>query len=448
MNKLVAGAPEALMQESAGRRMAMTREQNEQLTLTGPGTLMGGLLRRYWIPALHDWELPQPDCPPVRVKLLGERLIAFRDTQNRLGLIDEFCAHRGVSLWFGRNEECGLRCAYHGWKYDVTGRCVDLPSEGDDGPMRKRIKLKSYPCIERGGVIWTYMGPPELQPAPPALEWTQVSPRQRYASKRLQESNYLQAIEGGIDSSHVSFLHSGALKTDPLFVGSKGNEYNDKDRMPFFEVADFPGGLLVGARRNAENDHYYWRITPFIMPSHTIIPPRAGHPLGAHVWVPIDDENCWAWSINYHPKRDLSEAEVNVMKDGRGIHVKYTPGTFIPLANKTNDYLMDRTAQKSGMHYSGIEGIAMQDASLQESMGAVQDRTRENLCPTDRGVVMMRRRLQQSAEANRAGKLLPGLDPKDQHVRSCSLLLPKEQAFKDHARHGLFPPLGTDPVTI
>ena len=127
--------------------MAMTREQNEQLTLTGAGTLMGELLRRYWIPALHDWELPEPDCPPVRVKLLGERLIAFRDTENRLGLIDEFCAHRGVSLWFGRNEECGLRCPYHGWKYDVTGQGVDLPSEGDDGPMRKPIQLKSSPFI-------------------------------------------------------------------------------------------------------------------------------------------------------------------------------------------------------------------------------------------------------------------------------------------------------------
>src|SRR5690349_16441238 len=170
----------------------ITENQNDILTRTGPGTLMGDLFRRYRVPALHGWELPEPDCPPVRVKLLGERLIAFRDTQNRLGLIDEFCAHRGVSLWFGRNEECGLRCPYHGWKYDVTGQCVDLPSEGENGPMRKRIKLKSYPCIEAGGVVWTYMGPPELRPEPPALEWTRVAPRQRYVSKRLQESNYLQ----------------------------------------------------------------------------------------------------------------------------------------------------------------------------------------------------------------------------------------------------------------
>src|SRR5258705_1748260 len=171
----------------------VTREQNEFLTRTGPGTLMGDLFRRYWLPALHVAELPEPDCAPVRVKLLGEQLIAFRDTQNRLGLIDEFCAHRGVSLWFGRNEECGLRCPYHGWKYDVTGQCVDLPSEGADGPMKKRIKLKSYPCIEAGGVIWTDIGPPQLKPAPPPLEWAYVPPERRLAIQPLQERYYLEA---------------------------------------------------------------------------------------------------------------------------------------------------------------------------------------------------------------------------------------------------------------
>src|SRR5688572_14011007 len=223
--------------------MALTQEQNDQLTRTGRGTLMGDLFRRYWVPALLAEEIAQPDCPPVRVKLLGEKLVAFRDTDGRIGLIDEFCAHRGVSLWFGRNEECGLRCPYHGWKYDVDGNCVDLPSEGADGPMRRRIKLKSYPCIETGGVIWTYMGPADRIPSAPQLEWVRVPAERRYVSKRLQESNYLQALEGGIDSSHVSFLHSGALKSDPLFVGSKGNEYNDRDRMPFFDVVDYEGGL-------------------------------------------------------------------------------------------------------------------------------------------------------------------------------------------------------------
>ena len=426
----------------------LTQEQNDALTQTGAGTLMGDLLRRYWIPALHAFELPEPDCPPVRVKLLGEPLLAFRDTQGRIGLIDEFCAHRGVSLWFGQNAECGLRCPYHGWKYDVTGQCVELPSEGPDGPMRKRMKLKSYPCVELAGLVWTYMGPPDLRPPQPELEWARVPAERRYASKRLQESNYLQAIEGGIDSSHVSFLHSGALKTDPLFVGSRGNRYNDHDRMPYFEVVDFSGGLLIGARRNADNDRYYWRITPFIMPWYSMIPPRAGHPIGAHAWVPIDDHSCWAWSINYHPRRALTETELQAMREGSGIHCRYVPGTFIPAQNKSNDYLIDRATQKAGIHLSGVEGIAIQDASLQESMGPIQDRTRENLCPTDRGIVMMRRLLLAAAQANREGKPLPALDPAQQHVRSCAIELPRDQHFKEHAHHGLFAPLDTDPVTV
>ena len=139
----------------------LRKEQNDLVTQTGPSTPMGQLFRCYWLPALMADELPENECPPVRLKILSERLLAFRDTDGRYGLIDEFCAHRGVSLWFGRNEEHGLRCPYHGWKYDVNGQCVDLPSEGDKPSIRERIKLKSYPCIERGGAIWAYMGPPE-----------------------------------------------------------------------------------------------------------------------------------------------------------------------------------------------------------------------------------------------------------------------------------------------
>src|SRR5690349_2890052 len=153
----------------------LSQEQNEFLTRTGPGTPMGELFRRYWIPALLDSEVPERDGPPVRVKLLGERLLAFRDSEGRVGIIDEFCAHRGVSLWFGRNEECGLRCSYHGWKYDVNGQCVDLPSEPGER-VRGRIKLKSYPCAELGGVIWTYMGPPQEKPPLPNFEWVHLPP--------------------------------------------------------------------------------------------------------------------------------------------------------------------------------------------------------------------------------------------------------------------------------
>ena len=157
----------------------LRREQNELLTQTGPGTPMGEMFRRYWVPALLAEELPENDCPPVRVKLLSERLLAVRDSEGRFGLIDEFCAHRGVSLWFGRTEECGIRCPYHGWKYDVFGNCLDVPSEPEESGFRKRIKLTAYPLVERGGILWTYMGPTDQQP--PLPEWgTMLSDGRNY----------------------------------------------------------------------------------------------------------------------------------------------------------------------------------------------------------------------------------------------------------------------------
>src|SRR2546423_1674034 len=266
----------------------LTPELNEFLTRTGPGAPMGELFRRYWIPALLDWELPERDCPPVRVKLLGEKLIAFRDTQGRLGLIEEFCAHRRVSLWFGRNEECGLRCPYHGWKFDVTGQCIDIPSESPASEHYKKIKMRGYPLVERGGILWTYMGPAERQPPLPEWEFAMVPASHRFVSKRLQESNWLQALEGGIDSSHVSFLHRGDLETDPLFKGARGNKYNMGDLMPVFDVVESPGGLYIGARRNADDGNFYWRITQWVMPAFTMIPPRGNHPVHGHFFIPRD----------------------------------------------------------------------------------------------------------------------------------------------------------------
>jgi phthalate 4,5-dioxygenase len=421
------------------------REENTLLTQTGAGTPMGDLFRRYWIPALLASELRGPDCPPVRVQLLGEKLIAFSDTEGKIGLLDEFCAHRRVSLWFGRNEECGLRCPYHGWKYDATGQCVDLPSHPDLAP---RMKLKSYPCVERGDVIWAYMGPPELQPAPPSYEWALVPDERRFITKRLQECNYLQAVEGGIDSSHSSFLHRGALRNDPLFHGSKGNQYNERDLAPVFEVEEFSGGLLIAARRTIDEARHYWRITPWLAPFYSLVPPRGGNPINGHAWVPIDDEHCWAWSISYHPRRPLTDRERAAMEAGQGIHVKYVPGTFRPIANKSNDYLIDRDAQKAGILYSGVESVGMQDASLQESMGPVVDRSLENLVGTDRGIVMMRRALLRAAEANRTGGAIPGLDAATQQVRSCALELPCGMPFLEGARAGLFPELFSEPVTV
>ena len=409
---------------------------------------MGALFRRYWLPALLGGELPEPDCPPVRVKLLSERLIAWRDSENRLGLMDEFCAHRGVSLWFGRNEDGGLRCSYHGWKYDVTGQCIEIPSEPDNPKLCERIKLKSYPLVERGGVLWTYLGPREHQPPLPEHEWAMVPDSHRFVSKRWQECNYLQAMEGGIDSSHVSFLHRHTMTVDPLFKDSKGNEYNLKDLKPHFEVVESPGGLYIGARRNADGDKYYWRITQWVMPSFTLIPPRGDHPIGGHCWVPMDDENCWVWSTNHHAARPLTQEEREALAAGKGIHVLLAPGTFRPAANKDNDYLMDRQAQKEGRTFSGVAGFAMQDASLQESMGPIQDRTKENLVPTDQGIVRARRRLIAAVHDLDKGKTPPGTDPRHQRVRSVSIILPQGVAFSEAAEKALMPEPGSAHATV
>ena len=425
----------------------LTREQNETLTQTGPGTPMGQLFRRYWIPALLSEELPEPDCPPVRVKLLSERLIAFRDTQGRVGLLDEFCAHRRASLWFARNEGNGLRCPYHGWKYDVRGQCVDVPSEPEESGFCKKVKLKSYPCVERGGAVWAYMGPPEAKPPLPEFEWTLVPQSHRFVSKRLQECNYLQPMEGGIDSSHISSLHSGEMETDVLHKGTKGAQYQ-RDVRPKFEVADSPGGLLIGARRNAETGHYYWRITQWIMPWYTMIPPYGDHALHGHAWVPIDDENCWAWSMSHHPTRPLNELEWQAIRSGQSVYAELIPGTYRPAANKDNDYLIDREAQKTGRYYSGVKGISMQDASIQESMGPITDRTLEYLAPTDIAIVKARRRLLEAAQALEKGTQPPGVEPDTHRVRSASFVSSAAR-FKEAAQDArLAAEAGTAHVSI
>jgi phenylpropionate dioxygenase-like ring-hydroxylating dioxygenase large terminal subunit len=324
-----------------------------------------------------------------------------------------------------------------------------MPNEPEHSAFARKVRLTSYPLVERGGVLWTYMGPPAAQPPLPEYEFATVPASHSLMSKRLQECNWLQAMEGGIDSSHVSFLHRGDLKTDPLFRGTRGNQYNLSDMRPVFEVVESPGGLYIGARRSAENGRYYWRITQWVMPSYTMIPPRGGHPIHGHFWIPIDDENCWTWSYDYHPTRALTDAEVAAMRDGKGIHVRYVPGTYRPLANKDNDYLMDRLAQREGRTYSGIEGFAMQDASLQESMGPIVDRTKETLVSTDSGIIMARQRLLRAVKAlEQSGTTPPGVDPVHQRVRSASVVLPSDQSYQDAAHEALIAHPGVEPATV
>lgn len=404
----------------------MSREkENKILTQTGPGEPMGDLFRRYWLPALLAEELPEPDCPPVRIEILSERLIAFRDSSDRLGLIDEFCSHRGVSLWFGRNEEDGLRCPYHGWKYDVNGQCLEVPSEPVGSKLCNRIRMKSYPLVERGGILWTYMGPKALQPDLPEFEFVTVDDDRRYVSKRFQECNYLQAMEGGIDPNHVAFLHSGEITRESMIATEHAAEHWRQDLKVRLDAEVSEGGMQIAyGRQSGDENNIYWRVMHWIMPCFTLIPPFQDHPVHGHFWVPINDEQCWAWTFDFHPTRPLKQQELDDVRAGKGLHVKTIPGTYYPIANKSNDYLMDRKKQRAGVHYSGIESIGMQDASLQESMGPIQDRTREHLVSSDRIIVLARRMLIKWALGLANDDIPPGVDPSTHRVRSAATTLP------------------------
>jgi len=419
-----------------------TAEDNELLTRIGPGTPMGELFRRYWIPFMIDEELAEPDAPPKRVTLLGEELLAFRDSERRIGLVDRYCVHRRADLYYGRNEECGLRCAYHGWKYDIEGRCVDMPSEPADSTFKDEIRIKAYPTREWGGVIWAYMGPPEFQSELPEFEWGRVPADHRFVGKRLQQTNYAQGVEGGIDSSHVSILHS---KLDPdkpeLPFGERQQAivsnlpYLANDTRPKFFVSPTDYGFLVAARRSADAEHYYWRISQYLLPFYTIVPRSSQDaPMFWHSWTPIDDENCWVFTITWSPDKPLTEET----RDSRGVHSEVIDdGSYRPIHNKQNDYLIDREVQRY-RSTSGIEGIGNQDSAIQESMGPIVDRSREVLGSSDTAIVAFRKLLLKSARALAEGRAPSApLHPEWYRVRSGGVVIPKGDDFKEAARDQL-----------
>ena len=253
----------------------LSRDENERVTRVGRGTPMGEAMRRYWIPALLTWELPEPDCPPVRVKLLGEELVAFRDSQGRIGLLDERCPHRQASLFLGRNEDCGLRCVYHGWKFDVEGRCVDMMNEPEELSFAHKIRTGAYPTVEAGGIIWAYLGPAERQPAPPHFAWTQAPASHRHVSKVIQESNWLQGLEGGIDTSHVPILHR-VLTTDSSRPGFKPGDPFVVGKAPTLELDITDYGYRYAGLRPLQGGETHIRAYHFILPFHQIRPARTG----------------------------------------------------------------------------------------------------------------------------------------------------------------------------
>ena len=413
----------------------MKQHDNEAVTRTDPNTPMGNLFRRYWLPALKSDELPFADCAPVRLPILGERLLAFRNSENKIGIVAEACPHRRASLYFGRSEQCGIRCAYHGWHFALDGRCLEIPSEDQDSKIKDRVQLTAYRTFERGGVIWVYLSDGEPPPRP-QLEWAALPPENLFVSRRLQECNYFQVMEGGLDSSHLSWLHQGSLMDDPI-MGMSGSGTDSRileimaaDRSPRYQTIATAGGLLLGARRNAGDGRYYWRITQFVLPCFNLIAPFGDLSLNAQAWVPMDDHNCWSWAINYYRDKALSVAEREYMRAGGGLHVEFIDRTHQGSANRANDYQRDTARQRRGESFTGIPNFAMQDAAVQESQGLIADRSNEQLVSSDYGIVRTRKALLSAIEANGLGRAPAGLDPVSQNVKSASIITDEDDLNK------------------
>jgi phthalate 4,5-dioxygenase len=424
----------------------LTREENQLLTRTGPGTAMGALLRCYWIPVVQSGEV-EAGGRVKRVRLLGEPLIVFRGKSGRAGLIGEFCPHRGASLYLGRVEEAGMSCAYHGWKFAADGRCLAMPNEPPESSFASKVRHVAYPCEERGGVIFTYMGPGTPPPLP-QLEWTLLPESHTLISKRVQECNWFQALEGGIDSSHISFLHAPLSHEDTEIAQEMdrasfgvGEAVQTADRAPRFEVVDTDYGAMIGARRSWTDGQYYWRITQFLMPFYTMPPTDRGErTTQSHIWVPMDDTNVVNWMITWHPDRPLTSEERALHIAGKGAHVcDYAPATsqaygdVRTAANRDNDYGMDWELHRTRM-VCGIPGFGVQDQAVQESQGAIVDRALERLGSSDTAIIHVRRKVLNMAKALRDLGNVPAEKPESFCVRSASVVLPPEASWVDGAR--------------
>ncbi len=399
---------------------------SETLTRVGPGTPMGEMMRQYWIPAAASNELVA-DGAPMRLMLLGEKLIAFRDTQGRVGILDHRCPHRTASLFFGRNEHGGLRCVYHGWKYDTDGACLEMPNLPAHQEFCDKVRAKAYPVAERNGLIWTYMGPRAEPPPLPMMEAALLPEDQHRLYFVQRECNWLQALEGEVDTSHFSFLHYGAV--DPATIDQDSHSlYNALDRAPGYEVADMPWGTMYGAWRPTGNSGKSWRIAQFLFPFWTMPPDGNfdGH-VWERSWVPMDDTHTMflqlAWN---HSTRGVRETIKGEPIPGLGYDYEYLPNTtdwhgrWRLALNRSNDYGIDRGIQANGS-FSGIDGLLLQDQAITESMGPIADHTWETLAPSDRMIVRTRDRLRDAALAlAEDGTVPPGVDDPDCYLRARS----------------------------
>jgi phthalate 4,5-dioxygenase oxygenase subunit len=401
-----------------------TAIEGRELTQVGPATLMGDLMRQYWMPAAFSSELAR-DGAPVRLMLLGEKLIAFRDSAGRVGVMDHRCPHRCASLFLGRNEEGGIRCVYHGWKFDVAGKCIDMPSVPPHQDFKHKVKAKAYRAVERAGLVWVYMGSRAEAPPLPALEILNAPDDEVSVSLIQRDCNYLQALEGEIDTSHFGFLHAGHV--DPEDVPEEEPlRHTVTSRTPEYHIVDAAWGTQYGAYRPAGSGLTYWRFANFLFPFWTQAPNgEFGTHVHARAWVPLDDGHtmfCMLWwkrgaSAMTQPQPALKDG-TPIGGTGRGN--KFLPNTTEWLgrwrlaANASNDWGIDRAAQRDNAIFSGIDGIHLQDQAITESMGPITDHEHEHLAPSDQMITRTRRRLLMAARALRdRGVLPPGVENAD-----------------------------------
>jgi phthalate 4,5-dioxygenase len=411
----------------------LSAEENALFGRVGAGTPIGSLMRQYWVPGLLSSELPERDGRPVRLRLLGENLIAFRDSRGGVGMLADNCPHRGASLFFGRNEEEGLRCVYHGWKFDLSGRCVDMPNEPPESNFKDKVRATAYPAQERAGVIWVYMGPRQQPPPLPDLEMLSVE--NTVSNATLRDCNWLQALEGDIDTSHLGLLHLGSVQPEQTKAGTF-DYYTVKDRCPRYHVVDTDFGTMYGAYRPAEEETDYWRIANYLFPFYVMIPTGVlGLRVSVRAWVPLDDGHTMFYSITAGPGRAGLSGGARTVQGGqvqRNSDSIYEPnstgwlGRWRTKQNLSNDFLIDRDEQKASS-YTGIRGIFQQDAAVTESMGPLMDRSVEHLGSADVMIIRTRQRILNAAYALRdRGETPPGVeDPRVYAVRSGSVFLRK-----------------------
>jgi phthalate 4,5-dioxygenase len=433
----------------------LSTEDNETLVRVGADTPMGQLMRLYWIPFLPARDL-QADGQPQRVRLLGEDLVAFRDSENRIGLIDHACPHRGAPLVFARNEAAGMRCVYHGWKFDVDGHVVDTPAEPATSRMKDKLGIKSYPCRERNGIAWTYMGPDRDHPPPlPNLEWNLVPEENCHVSFRVQECNWLQAVEGEIDSAHAPILH-GRIDAQ----GAISDWVAKKDLRPTFECKRQDFGMSVASRRVLDENTHYWRVNQFLLPFYTLVPPQSQYPeLSGHAWVPLDDEHTLCIMFSYHPAQKFYEKTRRLFDQGHAgretghpSQSAYAPrpptepyARYWTKFNPHNAFQFNYDAQ-TRTWFSGLPGLWVQDAACQSGVAPIYDRSKEHLGISDTGVAMTRRLLLERVRNLSTRQERPPRieDPDLQMVRAVSLTVPAGESWSESGHELMRARLGAD----